>query len=264
MYDPRVGRPRVQIDLGSPGADGLADELARGGLFLPGEELPIASECDVLIYGPEAPVVVCARVVFADGTGVGLELQLDAELRGELVALARAAPPAEDFSQDFAGDSVSDGVPADEEDTQEEDEPPAPANEPLAKNVYERLRGLSLVDQYKVARNGELHERVALERIYGKTVWEQLLRNPRISPPEVARIARMGNLPRPQLETIVANAAWLGVPEVRRALMSNPRLTADMIPRILRHLPKHELKVAASTITYTAAVREAARRLAQG
>ena len=131
----------------------------------------------------------------------------------------------------------------------------------VAKNVYERLRGLTLLAQYRLAQHGELHERIALERMYRNAVWGPLLRNPRISPPEVARLARMGNLPREQLEQICSNATWLKVPEVRRALLANPRLSADAIPRVLRQLSAHELKLVPAQTAYPLAVREAARRL---
>lgn len=149
---------------------------------------------------------------------------------------------------------------------EEPETPEVPADEPeprdeVARNVFERLRNLSVVEQLKIARGGEVHERMALERLYGKTVWEALLRNPRITHPEVARIARMGALPRTLLELIVNNTAWLRAPEVRRALLGNLRLTADMIPRVLRLLPKHELRVVPQQTAYPAAVRDAARRM---
>ncbi|CAN5170786.1 hypothetical protein BH11MYX1_BH11MYX1_18410 [soil metagenome] len=127
--------------------------------------------------------------------------------------------------------------------------------------MHERLRGLTLVQQTKLAAAGEASERIVLERMYGKTVWEPLLRNPRLTPPEVARIARMGALPRPMLELICTNGAWLQVPEIRRALLSNPRLAPDQITRVLRMLPKHELKLAATQASYGQAVRDVAKRL---
>jgi hypothetical protein len=102
---------------------------------------------------------------------------------------------------------------------------------------------------------------MALERLYGKTVWEALLRNPRVTHPEVARIARMGALPRPLLELIVGNTAWLRSPEVRRALLSNLRLTPDMITRVLRLLPKHELRLVPQQTAYPHPVRDVARRI---
>jgi len=140
----------------------------------------------------------------------------------------------------------------------------ARGSRPIPRNVHERLRGLNLAAQVKLATSGELHERIVLERLYGKNVWETLLRNPRLSPPEVSRIARYGSLPRVLLEIIVGNNAWLQVPEVRRALLSNPRLATDQIMKVLRLMPKHELKVTATQTVYPHAVRNVARMLLRG
>lgn len=130
-----------------------------------------------------------------------------------------------------------------------------------SRHVHERLRGLTLAAQLKLAASGELHERIVLERLYGKNVWETLLRNPRLTPPEVSRIARYGSLPRVLLEIVLGNATWLQVPEVRRALLTNPRLGTDQILKVLRLTPKHELRLAASQTAYPHAVRQAARQL---
>jgi hypothetical protein len=131
----------------------------------------------------------------------------------------------------------------------------------FARNVHERMRGLTLVQQVKLAQHGEQHERIVLERMYGKNVWEALLRNPRLTGQEVARIARMGALPRPLIETICGNGGWLQIPEVRRALLGNPRLGTDQIMKVLRLTPKHELRLVPQQTAYTLAVRDVARRL---
>jgi hypothetical protein len=128
-------------------------------------------------------------------------------------------------------------------------------------NAHERLRGLSPVEQLKVAREGEVNERIVLERLYGKFVWEALLSNPRLTPPEVARIARMGQLPRPQLEHILANNAWLQQPQVRRALLANPRVSREGIEKVLRATPKAELRLVPKQTAYPPAVRDIASRL---
>lgn len=135
------------------------------------------------------------------------------------------------------------------------------ARKRFALNVHERLRGLNLAHQLKLASSGELHERIVLERLYGKNVWETLLRNPRLTAPEIARIARMGALPRVLLEIIITNNAWLQIPEVRRALLGNPRLATDQIVKVLRLTPKHELRLAAVQTAYPFAVRNAAKLL---
>jgi len=135
------------------------------------------------------------------------------------------------------------------------------STKPFARNVHERLRGLNLAAQIKLAVSGELHERIVLERLYGKNVWETLLRNPRLTAPEVSRIARYGSLPRVLLEIIVGNNAWLQIPEVRRALLSNPRLATDQVVKVLRLTPKHELKLATVQTAYPVTVRNAAKML---
>jgi len=131
----------------------------------------------------------------------------------------------------------------------------------ISRSMHERLRGLSLHEQVKKAHSPDASERMMLERMYGKAVWEPLLRNPRLTAPEVARLARMGTLPRTMLEVIVGNGSWLQIPEVRRALLSNPRLGTDQILRVLRLMPKHELKLASTQSVYPHAVRDAAKRL---
>jgi hypothetical protein len=138
----------------------------------------------------------------------------------------------------------------------------SPARAP--RHVHERLRGLTLAAQNKLAASGELHERIVLERLYGKNVWETLLRNPRLTPPEVSRIARYGSLPRVLLEIILGNATWLQVPEVRRALLANPRLGTDQVLKVLRLTPRHELRIAAIQTAYPHAVRQAAKLLLGG
>lgn len=218
------------------------EHLSRGGAWLAGRAVDRDLVCELVIIAPGgARVATTARVVFADASGTGLALEgFGAALRAQLEALLTATPAPEPDD-----DPDDDAVPRD----------------PIARNVHERMRRLSIVEQHKVARDGEIHERIVLERMYGKAVWEPLLHNPRLSHPEVARIARMGALPRPLMEVIVGNGAWLKSPEVRRALLANPRLTPDQIPRVLRLLPKHELKLVPLQTAYPIAVRDAARRL---
>lgn len=129
------------------------------------------------------------------------------------------------------------------------------------KSLHEKLRGLPLAQQVKRAKVGGVTERTLLERLYGKNVWESLLRNPALTAPEVARIARMGGLPRPLLEIIVGNGGWLQVPEVRRALLSNPRLGNDHIIKLLRMMSKPELKLATAQTAYSMGVRSQAKAM---
>jgi hypothetical protein len=170
---------------------------------------------------------------------------------------------ADDDGEPLADDEVVDPEDRDGADALRlDDDPGEPSTSARgARHVHERLRGLNLAAQIKLAAAGDQHERILLERLYGKNVWETLLRNPRLTAPEVARIARYGSLPRVLLEVILANNAWLQVPEIRRALLSNPRLASDQIMKVLRLTPKYELKLAAVQSSYPPPVRTAAKVL---
>ncbi len=129
------------------------------------------------------------------------------------------------------------------------------------KTLHERLRGLSVPEQRKVAGSRDVNERVQLERIYGKMVWEPILRNPLVTVPEVARIAKMGSLPQPLFDIIGANNAFLKVPQVRRALLSNPKTPHSLVDKVLRLAPRQELKLIPQQPSYTRVVKEKAKKL---
>jgi hypothetical protein len=48
---------------------------------------------------------------------------------------------------------------------------------------------------------------------------------------------------------------------VRRALLSNPRVSSEAIMKLLRITPKHELKIIHKTTTYSSHVRDMARKV---
>ena len=129
-----------------------------------------------------------------------------------------------------------------------------------ATNVMERVRGYSISEQMRRAREADQSERQALERVYDKAVWEPLLQNPRISPPEVARIARKGTLTGPLIDLITGSAAWLASPEIRRALLTNPRVTGPALDKVIATCSKKELGLIASQVLYPMSARQAARR----
>jgi len=128
------------------------------------------------------------------------------------------------------------------------------------QHIRDRLRGLSIAEQHKAARSGQVNERVALERIYGSTVWEALLKNPEITIPEVARIARMESLPRQLIDFIVEKTIWISAAPVRRALLSNPRMSSEQLNKVLQIAPKSELMPMPRQTAYPGAVRSAVRR----
>lgn len=132
------------------------------------------------------------------------------------------------------------------------------------QGLRERIQYLTVAEQQRIAGRGGLQERLLLERTYGPTVWDALLSNPRVTPPEIARIARKGSAPRPTIEAIATNNGWLTSPEVQRALLGNPRTGTHLIPRLLRSLSRADLMLVPTQSAYPAAVRSAAKKMLQG
>jgi Tfp pilus assembly protein PilZ len=224
------------------------EHLSRGGCFVPGEtDLCTSAPCVLVLIHPlgadSLSLPATAVWVSPEPPGVGVQLNDFSDvLRQEITAFIDAPAPADDTPAD---DTPADDTPA-----------------PEAQSLQARLRGLSAAEQLKMARSStDATARATLERIYGKHVWPALLSNPRLTVPEVTRMARMGNLPIPLLEQIADNRAWLSSPQVRRILLTNPRVTRTMVRKILAVTPKAELKSTCKQTAYPAQVREAARKL---
>jgi hypothetical protein len=219
----------------------LGKNLASGGCFVAGATGFEANEtCELSIVHPESGqcLTLTARVVWVSAAPVGVGVAFEGfgpAMREQIRAFvdAPAAPIEEEPVEDAA----------------------------TAETVHQRMRNLNVNEQLRIAREGDANERMVLERIYGKAVWAALLANPRLTPPEVARIARMGNLPLPELERIAGNAAWLSSPQVRRALLANARLPLDAARRILSAMPKQELKLVPTQTAYSGPVRAEAKRM---
>jgi hypothetical protein len=236
-------RLRWQIDDAATLRRVVDSELLQGRAFVPGAAAPDErTPCEIVLAVGESEHALAGEVVFVraedPGRGVGVQLgPLDGSAREALLAFAaRVVDGAQGDGGEGAGDDA-------------------------ASPMHERLRHLSNVEQQKVAGSGTLAERTALERMYGPNVWEALLRNPRLTPPEVARIAKKGNLPKPLLDLVGASAAWLAVGEVQRALLANPRTSSSVVSKILSGMSKNELLRVVQQTAYPMQVRNAAKRM---
>jgi hypothetical protein len=251
MYDGCV--PAVMLSF--PDAESLADcyekQLSKGRVFLPGGAgLTERTACEIVVKHGEREVRLAAEVVYVraedPGRGVGLQLApFDEAKRTELVALVQSAAP-----------EATEELAEEEEGEKEEGEGGA-----AATHLHERMRSLSSTDQQRIAAGGTLPERILLERTYGPNVWETLLRNPRLTTPEVARIGRKGTLPRPLVELIAANASWISSPEVQRALLSNPRSSSAVVAKVLHSMPKADLQRVPQQTAYPMPVRQVAKKM---
>jgi hypothetical protein len=262
-------------------AEELDCNLQHGRAFLPGAHgVGALDDCTLVLVRPDdgAELKLGAQAVFVasgEPPGVGLQLRpFDPQVASRVHDFAhgtQAATATEASGGGAPGDGLADCDALERADAQAEaaadaadaaeDAEACAADQQQQPARHERLRKLNPTQQQKLARGGDFNDRVLLERLYGRAVWEALLHNPKLTLPEVARIARKGTVPRPLLEHIVENASWTQAPIIRRALLSNPRVTGEAIMRLLRLTPKHELKMIYKSTTYSTQVRDAARKL---
>jgi hypothetical protein len=251
-----------------------AQNLAQGRAFVPGATgLALFSPCRLVVQHPSGQTLelACEVVnVLEEGPLQGVALQLtdqSEEARARLAAFvgepganANDGRPDEDEPDDWE-DATTGELPTDE--AEDDEEATGDEREPLnlVKERQLRLRNLDVAERINVARGPSMQDRILLERIYGALVWETLLRNPKITVPEVARIAKKGTISRPMVDLIVENEHWIHQSVVRRALLSNPRLSPDNATKVLRTLPHRELKLVPKQKAYPAIVRAAAQRL---
>ena len=224
--------------------------LSKGRAFVKGATgVGPLEACELTLDHAGRTHTLRAEAVFVkeDGPGCGVGLQLvgfDAGAMEQLRAFV---------------EGKADAAPA-------QDAPDAPdaeseTDERGAQSLQERIRGLSLTEQQRMASGGSMQERIVLERTFGANVWEALLGNPRLTIPEVAKIARKGTLPRPLVENIAGHPSWLAAPEVQRALLGNPRTTAEIVTRVLRSMSRGELVLVPQQTAYPQGVRAQAKKL---
>lgn len=234
---------------GASGEDGEAEDDSTGG-----PEADAGSEFDDDTGGAtDADAADAADVADTDAETGSDEDADRAQAHPPARAALRATAPEEDVDEE--ADATSDGAEADD----------APEGGEQRGDVHTQaridvLRKMSHTLRQKLARKGELQDRVLLERLFGRDIWPQLLQNPKLTLPEVARIGRKRSVPQPLLTIIVDNNTWIQASVVRRALLSNPRIGHEAVDKLIRITPKHELKLMQSTLAYPGYVREAARK----
>jgi hypothetical protein len=240
--------------------------LRKGRAFVPGASgLPQRAPCTLHIEHPDggSTLALQAEAVWIsenpDAQGVGLELvNFNAEARDSLRAFVASAtePPRARSGTRPRQLPLEELAAATEEGGAAESE-----LTPGERNLHERVRGLSLADRDTMARQGNMPERVALERRYGGSVWEGLLQNPAITTREVCRMAKSGNLPTSLVTLLVSNAGWLADPGIRNALLQNPRVAGLHLERVLRAMSQNDLAHVAENASVRMQVRQAAKRL---
>jgi len=138
----------------------------------------------------------------------------------------------------------------------EEEEPPE-----RSQNTWDRMRGLSQMEKILLAVKADRTERAFLLQDNDPRVLLSILRNPRLTVDEVARLAKSSFLTYQIAEVIMKTGQWMASLDVRLALIHNAKTPQAFSLRILPTLPDSEIKAIARAGTSMALKQAALRRL---
>jgi hypothetical protein len=146
-------------------------------------------------------------------------------------------------------------------------EPPAETADPSdnesdrKQTIWDRMRNLSQMEKLLLAVKADRSERSLLLQDNDPRVLLSLLRNPRLTVDEVARIAKSSFLTFQVADTIAKTGQWMPNLEVRLALIHNPKTPPAIAMAILPTLPESEVRTIARAGTNMALKQAALRRL---
>lgn len=214
--------------------------LSLGALRLPtSESVPLHTTLLVTLRGPAGGEVYAkATVVATLPDGLALAIEGDPDER-----LARLAPPP---------------VAAEAE--------PEPEREPdteKRENAWDRMRSLSQMEKILLAVKADRAERALLLQDNDPRVLLSLLRNPRLTVDEVARLAKSSYVNYQIAEVILKASQWMSSLDVRVGLVHNPKTPPAFALRILPTLPDSEVRAIARGGT-NMQLKQAALRKLQG
>jgi hypothetical protein len=217
--------------------------LSHGGLRLPtAETAPLYATLLMTLRGPWGGEAYAKATVVALLPGA-IALAVDGNPEEQLARLL-AKPAAEQVPE-----PVIEALP-DEPETDER-----------RQNVWNRMRGLSQMEKLLLAVKADRTERVLLAQDNDPRVLLSLLRNPRLTVEEVVRIAKSSYLTFQIADVIIKAGQWMGSPDVRLALVHNPKTPPPFALRILPLLPDSDVRAIARAGTSMALKTAALRRL---
>jgi hypothetical protein len=217
--------------------------LAHGALRLPTAET-VALHTTLLLtlrgpWGGEAFVRATAVAALPDGFALAIDGNPDEQLARLLVRSAESQYETQDETQIDTQDDTTE----------------------KRQNAWDRMRSLSQMEKILLAVKAERSERALLLADNDPRVLLSLLRNPRLTVDEVARLAKSSFLNFQIADVIVKTTQWMSSLDVRLGLIRNPKTPAPFALQILPSLPESEIRSIARAGTNMALKQAALRRL---
>ena len=98
-----------------------------------------------------------------------------------------------------------------------------------AKSVAEQIRELTITEKAMLAMKANAAERRVLMQDLNPKIQEFLLRNPQLTEPEIAWLAKNPMSAIPTLLTIIQHKGWMSKDTVRQGILTNPKTPAHIL-----------------------------------
>ena len=98
-----------------------------------------------------------------------------------------------------------------------------------AKSVAEQIRELTVTEKAMLAMKANSAERRVLIQDMNPKIQEFLLRNPQLTEPEIAWLAKNPTSAIPTLLTIIQHKGWMSKDPVRQGILTNPKTPAHIV-----------------------------------
>jgi hypothetical protein len=226
--------------------------LSFNALRLPTSE-SVAADSVLLVtlrgpWGGEAFVKTKVIATLPDGIALAIEGNPD-EIVARLVTRSADQPATETAGP--AESSATEEPAGDEGERQK------------SQNAWDRVRELSQIEKILLAAKADRTERALLLQDNDPRVLLSVLRNPRLTVDEVARLAKSSFLTYQIADVIMKAGQWMASLDVRLGLIHNAKTPQAFALRILPTLPESDVRAIARAGT-SMALKQAALRRIQG
>jgi hypothetical protein len=128
------------------------------------------------------------------------------------------------------------------------------------ESILQKLAKMKFSDKLKAASKGSREVRAILVRDPSKMIAMAVLSSPKLTEPEVAAFARMGNVSEDVLRTIGGNRAWMKNYNIIVALTKNAKTPLAMSMNLMQRLNDRDLSALSTDRNVPEPLRVAARK----
>ena len=149
--------------------------------------------------------------------------------------------------------------PSGEEDVAEEDSWAAPEEEEF-KSKYQLAQVIGISDKIKFAMTGDKEWRSIMLKDSNKLVSVAVLKNPRISEPEILAISKTSMINEETVRIICNNKDWVKNYQIRKALVENHKTPLPLALRFMATLSEKDLIMLSKSKNVSTVIATQARK----